>query len=459
MGREKLGFTNSVKLLLGCMALFMMLSCASADNPSLSAVPAQSEATVALPKIDQQTSEEPDTLGQESSIELEAEQEENIVEEIIPSSRGVSDTTVRIGIIKTGDVFSDVELGVEARISRVQTEDEMNARGIEIVQVIDDGGDPQKALEAAQSLASQDVFAIVLASVAADKAVTDYLAEQNIPFFGWGFLEGFCYPNKWGFGFNGCLNGHALNISGATVDDSSLRVTKIFYGREPTITLVTTSDIAGDAMEAAVNKVWGENLVAVIKIPPTQDSGIAESILEGINNVDSDMLWLSIGLGKTLQAKAQLISAFPGMVVDDVTYLPGILREYETSKELEGGYVFTQFPPQEEYREASTLIATDLENVNGPLIYSQAISLGYWSADFLMYLLNQIGEELNTRSFFNVANIQGTIYSSNVSGGPCSMMTALVHQDPSSGLALLQVRGGVFRPVVDFNCPKRYWEE
>ena len=86
-----------------------------------------------------------------------------------------------------------------------------------------------------------------------------------------------------------------------------------------------------------------------------------------------------------------------------MTYIPSWYspREYETSKELEGGYVFTQFPPQEEYREASTLIATDLENINGPLIYSQAISLGYWSADFLMYLLNQIGEELNTRSFFN----------------------------------------------------------
>ena len=56
-------------------------------------------------------------------------------------------------------------------------------------------------------------------------------------------------------------------------------------------------------MEAAVNKVWGENLVAVVKIPPTQDSGIAESILEGINNVDSDMLWLSIGLGRPSSPK------------------------------------------------------------------------------------------------------------------------------------------------------------
>ncbi|MBF82359.1 MAG: hypothetical protein CL522_03035 [Actinobacteria bacterium] len=458
MGREKLEFTNSVILLLGCMALFITGSCASADSPSLSAVPAQSEATVAPPEIGQETSEESDISVQESSNEIETEQEKIVVEEVIPSTRGVSDTSVRIGIIKTGDVFSDVELGVEARISRVQAEDDTNAREIEIVQVIDDGGDPQRTLEAAQSLANQDVFAIVLASVAADRTVTNYLAEQNIPFFGWGFLEGFCYPNKWGFGFNGCLNGHALNISGATVDDGSLRLSKIFYGRQPTMTLVTTSDAAGDAMEATVNKVWGDNLVAVVRIPPTQNSGIAESILEGIGNVDSDMLWLSIGLGKTLQVKAQLISAFSGMVVDDVTYLPGILREYETSKELEGGYVFTQFPPQEEYREAATLIATDLQNINGPLIYSQAISLGYWSTDFLMHLLDQIGEELDTRTFFNVANIQGTVYSPNISGGPCALMTALVHQDPSGGLALLQVRGGVFRPVVDFDCPERYWE-
>ena len=164
---------------------------------------------------------------------------------------------MRIGIIKTGDVFSDIELGVEARISRINAEDETNARGIEIVQVIDDGGDPQRALEAAQSMANQDVFAVVLASIAADRTVTDYLAEQNIPFFGWGFLEGYCYPNQWGFGFNGCLNGHALDISGASVDDGSLRVSKIFYGRQPTVILVTTSDVAGDAKEVTVSKVWG----------------------------------------------------------------------------------------------------------------------------------------------------------------------------------------------------------
>ena len=461
MGSEKPKFTNPSILLLCCLTLFSVLSCARADHPSLSEVPTEteSETLVTTPEADQSPLEDAETLDQGSSNEEAENPEVEIIEKVEPSTRGVDETTVRIGVIKTSDVFADVEVGVEARLSRILAEDERSVREIKVVQVVDDGGDPLKTLEAVQAMADQDIFAIVLASVSADRAVTDYLAEQNIPFFGWGFLEGFCYPNQWGFSFNGCLNGHALGISGASVDDGPLRVSNIFYGRQPTLILVTTSDDAGNAMESIASKVWGDSLVAVVKIPTSQESGIAESILEEIDDVESDILWLSIGLGKTLQSKAQLIRSFPGMVVDDVTYLPGILREYETSKELEGGYVFSQFPPQEEYREATTLIATDLENINGPLIYSQAISLGYWSADFLVHLLNEIGEDLNTRTFFNVANIQGTIYSPDVLGGPCALMTALVHQDPSGGIALLQVRGGVFRPVVDFDCPERYWED
>ena len=141
------------------------------------------------------------------------------------------------------------------------------------------------------------------------------------------------------------------------------------------------------------------------------------------------------------------------MVVDDVSYLPGILRSYDIAAELEGGYVFTQFPPQEEYRDAATQIMTDLKSIDGPLIYSQAISLGYWSADLLTSILNSVGEDLTLRNFFRVANVESTSYDSGVSGGPCSFQIALSHQDPAGGAALLHVRGGVFRPVVNFNCP------
>jgi len=459
MGSWKPNYTNLWIPVTGCMIVLLSMSCANADHPSLSPITSETEMPTSTPEAEKSQPQEALVPTEEQANNPEQESTTEPADPAVSSTRGITENKVRIGVIKTSDVFSDVEIGVEARIRRVIPEDASEVREIEIVKVIDDEGDPTKTLEAAKTMVEQNVFAIVLASLSADQAVTDYLAEQNMPFFGWGFLDGFCYPNKWGFGFNGCLNGHALGVPGAALDDSSLRTTKIFYGRQPTLTLVTSSDDAGKAMESLVQQVWGDNLLSVVKVSPDQESGVAEYILDEIRNHDPDILWLSIGLSQTLQYKAQLISSFSGMVVDDVTYLPGILREYETSKNLEGGYVFSQFPPQEEYRQATTRIATDLENIAGPLIYSQAISLGYWSADFLIEILEEAGEELDTRTFFNVANIRGIIYDSGISGGPCALMTALVHQDPAGGVSLLQVRGGVFRPVVDFNCPQRYWED
>ena len=452
--------TNLGVLGIGFLIAFSTMSCANADHPSLSPVSPETEVLSPTPVENQKSSQAVETPLEKPKEEAkEQEPTSSSHELVVTSSRGVTETTLRIGIIKTADVFNDVEIGVEARIFRNLEDENPEIREIEIVSVVDDEGDSSKTLEAAKKMVEQDVFALVIASVSADKLVTDYLAEQNVPFFGWGFLEGFCYPNKWGFSFNGCLNGYASGVPGAAPDNSSLRLTEIFYGRQPTLTLVTSSDDAGNATESLMREVWGSNLLSVVRVPSSQESKIADYILDEINSYDPDILFLSIGLSQTLQSKEQLIASFSGMVVDDVTYLPGILREYQNSKKLEGGYVFTQFPPQEEYRQATTRIATDLENVDGPLIYSQAISLGYWSADLLIQILEEVGEKLDTRTFFNAANIQGIIYDPNLSGGPCALMTALVHQDPSGGMSLLQVRGGVFRPVVDFNCPARYWED
>ena len=71
----------------------------------------------------------------------------------------------------------------------------------------------------------------------------------------------------------------------------------------------------------------------------------------------------------------------------------------------------------------------------------------------LVAILNSIEGEINVKSFFEKANIEGYLYNPEFSGGPCPIQTALAHQGSSGGAALLQVRGGVFRPVVNFNCP------
>ncbi len=41
-----------------------------------------------------------------------------------------------------------------------------------------------------------------------------------------------------------------------------------------------------------------------------------------------------------------------------------------------------------------------------------------------------------------------------MTGGPCPVSTLDIHTLPTGGAALLQVRGGIYRPVVRFLCPE-----
>ena len=420
---------------------FLFVACANADLPELVSTPMETE----RPQVIEEKIKESLPNGEVAENITDEIIEE--VENIIEINRGISDEQISIVVLKSGNVFKDIEIGVQALLERVNNDGGVASRKIEILEIVDDNGEEELALSAMQRIAEEDVFAVILASTAANSEVTDFLAEKQIPFFGWGFLEGFCEPNKWGFGFNGCMNAAASGVP----DTSSLRLTQIFYGRTPEIILVTTNDAAGSAFVSQTQSVWGTNIVEVFRYD--KNALTSEEILSDINEIDADVLWLSVGLDKTIELKKPLITEFLGMVVDDVTYLPGILQSYDAANQLEGGYVFTQFPPQEEYRSATTRIMTDLELVDGPLIYSQAISLGYWSANLLVSILNSVGQDLDLRTFFRTANVEGALYESDFAGGPCALQTALSHQDPAGGAALLQVRGGVFRPVVNFNCP------
>ncbi len=441
--------TNIVKLRSLVIAIpviaILTVACGKSEVPNLIEAPTVITPTpVVKAAMEELVNEsvEPDSNGQADNAFNTKEIERNY--------RGINDETIKIAVIKSGNVFQDLEIGVEARIFRLNENGGVNSRKLEIVKVIDDSGSEETLKSTVEDIVDQDIFAIILLSTATSPAVTDILAENNMPFFGWGFTEGFCEPNKWGFGFNGCMNLATSSANSENLDTSSLRLLSIFYGRAPQVISITTSDSAGTAVTLQNETLWGDNLVKSIQL---EDDISAAAILEEINSLEADVLLVSIGLDATVAIKRELIDNFSGMVVDDVTYLPGILQDYEIATELEGGYVFSQVPPQEEYRGATTEIMTGLSQIDGPQIYSQAISVGYWSTDLLVAILNSIEGEVSVKSFFEKANIEGYLYSPEFSGGPCPFQTALSHQGSSGGAALLQVRGGVFRPVVNFNCP------
>ena len=143
------------------------------------------------------------------------------------------------------------------------------------------------------------------------------------------------------------MNLATSSANSENLDASSLRLLSIFYGRAPQVVSITTSDSAGTAVTLQNETLWGDNLVKSIQL---EDDISAAAILEEIQSLEADVLLVSIGLDATVAIKRELIDNFSGMVVDDVTYLPGILQDYEMAAKLEGGYVFSQVPPQEEYR-------------------------------------------------------------------------------------------------------------
>lgn len=100
----------------------------------------------------------------------------------------------------------------------------------------------------------------------------------------------------------------------------------------------------------------------------------------------------------------------------------------------------------------TAVLADDLAAVDAPLVYSQAIALGYWSTDLLTAMLDATGAELTTASFHRTATVEGVRHDPGPEGAPCPVDTLTMQRDPAGGAAMVQVVGGIYRPVVAFDC-------
>jgi ABC-type branched-subunit amino acid transport system substrate-binding protein len=370
-----------------------------------------------------------------------------------PSRRGITDGTIGIGVLTTGQAFADLELGVQARLERAATDLELS-RIVEVAAVGDDEGDADRALELVQRMVEDDeVFAVVLGSSVPVPAVTDYLERMRVPFVGWGFASGFCDPNRWGFGFSGCLRALPIGVPGAEVDNGARRVLEAAFGADITAVLVTTDDRAGDGARAEATVVWGSRLLGVEIVPPPAGGEIdTAELAEAVVSHGADVVLLSVGLGRSLEIGPLLRDVTEAAIVHDVAYLPGLLSDPEAAAALEGGYALSQFPPQEDGSPAVQRLGADLLAAGGPPVASQAVSLGYWSADVLVRLLAAVGDDLDTDTFAAAVDA-GVVIGSADDGGPCPVDTTSMGHRPAGGAALLAIRNARYRSVVAFSCP------
>ena len=374
-----------------------------------------------------------------------------------PSTRGVSDDTVRLGAMTQDALYGGFTDGIDARLGRANRDGELpGGRQVELVQYVDDGSDPQANFEGARSMVENDeVFGIMVTSAVSLPQTTDYLAENQVPFTGWGFMPGFCAPNDWGFGFNGCLSGYAFGVEGADPLVSVQNIWYDFFGTEDIqVGIFNSDDDAGRAGHALYETLWAGKL-AFNDFVPTQTAGGITDSTRFVNTVlehNPDLVILSTDFAGAITLKASIAaSGYEGPVADYLTYVPGLPGSSpDLGQALEGGYAVTQVPPVEDSSQpAIQQLLADYEAVGAFPGFGSLV--GYWSADLMIQMIAAAGEDLNTASFYQAVNIDG-FETTQQSGGLGSVKWPADHVIAPDCTGMVQVVDAEYAVAYDFVC-------
>ncbi len=374
-----------------------------------------------------------------------------------PSTRGVSDDTVRLGAMTQDALYGGFTDGINARLGRANRDGELpGGRQVELVQYVDDGSDPQANFEGARSMVENDeVFGIMVTSAVSLPQTTDYLAENQVPFTGWGFMPGFCAPNDWGFGFNGCLSGFAFGVEGADPLVSVQNIWYDFFGTEDIVVgIFNSDDDAGRAGHALYETLWAGKLAFNDFVPTASAGGITDPT-RFVNTVlehEPDLVILSTDFAGAITLKATIAaSGYEGPVADYLTYVPGLPGSSpDLGQALEGGYAVTQVPPVEDSSQpAIQQLLADYEAVGAFPGFGSLV--GYWSADLMIQMIAAAGEDLNTASFYQAVNIDG-FATTQQSGGLGSVKWPADHVIAPDCTGMVQVVDAEYAVAYEFVC-------
>ena len=374
-----------------------------------------------------------------------------------PSTRGVTDDTVRLGALYQAVQFAGYEDGIKARLERANRDGELpGGRSFELVQVVDDNSDPQANFDGARSLVENDeVFGIISTSALLLPQTTDYLAENQVPFTGWGFMPGYCAPNDWGFGFNGCLSGFAFGVEGADPLVSVQNIWYDYFGTEDIIVgIFNSDDDAGRGGHALYEDLWAGKL-AFNDFVPTESAGGITDPTRFVNTVletNPDLVIASTDFPGAITLKAAIAaSGYEGPVADYLTYVPGLPQASpDLGQALEGGFAVTQVPPVEDASQpAIEQLLADFEAIGAFPGFGALV--GYWSADLMVQMIAAAGEDLNTASFYQAVNIDG-FEATQLPGGVGAQRYPADHVIAPDCTGMVQVVDGQYEVAFEFVC-------
>ena len=379
-------------------------------------------------------------------------------------TRGVTSSSVKVGCYLQQASFAGADDGYKARFDRANTNNELpGGRKIDFSPCQDDGSSSQNNLQIVQRLVQQDqVFAVVGISADVLTASTDFMNTNEVPFYGWGFLPGFC-ATRWGFGFNGCL---ITNYPGAKqqVYQANLALGPIdaagLTPKSTKVALQSGDDDAGHIGNETISElyellgakvVYNESNIPVPG-PPASFTPFVQAVTAAKPNLVLTLTNFQTAPGFTAALAAD---GYTGANVNFVGYVPGLLSSSaQLAQALNGAYVSSQVVPQEENTAYIKQILQDLKasGARNPDFISLAAAIAYAQADVLVSQLKAVGKNLNTKTFDQKINGGSYTYKSSAAGGPGQMEFPAMHFISADCAAVLKISGTSYTQTVPFTC-------
>jgi ABC-type branched-subunit amino acid transport system substrate-binding protein len=303
--------------------------------------------------------------------------------------------------------FGDAPVGAQARFQRANQDKEVKGYTFDFKEFANDGNDPATALSEARRLVTQDG---VLAIVPAVSVITpsDYLTQQQIPWFGVGYDNTYCTSGAPGFGLSayGCL----IPDNPTKFPGTQWQLLKKQLAskgiQNPTLALLGTDTNSGkSSVASAASAATGVGFKVVYAKgafpgPPavvSDFSPYAQSLLTSNDGKAPDVIYTSIAPTSALSLISLLKSSgYTGTFLSPF-YSPLLL------KSLAGAYVFVQFAGFESDAAGVKQMNEDVEAFKPGTKPSLALAAGYFSADMF---IQAVKNSLKTSKTLTSASVQ-----------------------------------------------------
>lgn len=366
------------------------------------------------------------------------------------TTRGVTDTSIKVGGVQYNLFFGEGELGAKARFKKANDAGGVHGRMIEFVGADNDGGQATEGLAITQRLVDQEQVFAMVPVLTPDFGGQDHVIANDVPMFGWGINPAFCGPEM-SFGITGCVTDPKLEIGSNALGTGLLE----HFGGDAghTIAFVGDDNDGGRGglllLSASVENKGFDVVLTDSSIPPPPDplgdpSAIVSKVMTSASGAQPDVVYLQTTINAVALTAAIQAAGFKGMIITP-SYSPLLLGR----PGYNDIYINTQISMDPDL-DANKEMLDAVHAIEPDAKLSLSMAAGYWAADMFIDALDKTGKDLTVEKL--LATLNGGDFTFEVPGvvGPSTWPAN--HSKPVPCSVFTKVEDNAFVPYMPLQC-------